>query len=322
MIRVSLLSAAFSMLCICSFAQSNVHLVIHHKLGDQDFAMNSPAKNNLDHDFEVTRLEYYISGITLIHDNGTATPVPDTYILVNAASPTEVELGSFPVSEIEAIHFAIGVDPEHNHLDPASFDPSHPLAPKSPSMHWGWTAGYRFLALEGFGGPQYNQLIQLHGLGDQNYIKARVNLNATVVNNEVTINLDADYTRGLENISVNGGVIEHSESGAAQQALENFRNLVFSPTEVNTGTFNSTILHQISLYPNPTADGRAYATVTNLDGAVYEMEVTDILGRQISNVNRINPNTPTDIILPEAGIYFVRLTQEGRPVAVTKLISQ
>ena len=83
-------------------------------MGGQDFAMNSPAKNNMDHDIEFTRLEYYISGITIIHDNGTATPVPDTWILVNAASATEVELGSFPVTQVEAIHFTIGVDPEHN----------------------------------------------------------------------------------------------------------------------------------------------------------------------------------------------------------------
>lgn len=284
--------------------------------------MNSPAKNNMDHDFEVTRLEYYISGITIIHDNGTATPVPDTWILVNAASATEVELGSFPITEVEAIHFTIGVDPEHNHLDPAGYDPSHPLAPKSPSMHWGWAAGYRFLALEGNGGPQYNQLIQLHGLGDQNYIKTRVNLNATVVNNEVTINLDADYTRALENISVNGGVIEHSETGDAQQALENFRNLVFSPSEMNTGISDVNTADHFTLYPNPTPDGLAYAIINSPEDEVYEMTVTDMLGRQISNEKQLNPNTTVEVNVPIAGIYFVRLIQNGKSVGVAKLISQ
>lgn len=284
--------------------------------------MNSPAKNNMDHDFEVTRLEYYISGITIIHDNGTATPVPDTWILVNAASATEVELGSFPITEVEAIHFTIGVDPEHNHLDPASFDPSHPLAPKSPSMHWGWAAGYRFLAFEGNGGPQFNQLIQLHGLGDQNYIKTRVNLNATVVNNEVTIHLDADYTRALENISVNAGVIEHSETGDAQQALENFRNLVFSPSEMNTGISDINAVDHFTLYPNPTLDGLAYAIINSSEDEVYEMTVTDMLGRQITNLKQLKPNTTVDLSLPKAGIYFVNLNQNGRSIAVTKLISQ
>lgn len=284
--------------------------------------MNSAAKNNMDHDFEVTRLEYYISGITIIHDNGTATSVPDTWILVNAASATEVYLGSFPVNEVEALHFTIGVDPEHNHLDPASFAPSHPLAPKSPSMHWGWTSGYRFLALEGNGGPQYNQLIQLHGLGDQNYIKTRVNLTSTVVNNEVTINLDADYTRALENISVNGGIVEHSETGDAQQALENFRNLVFSPSEVNTGIWDVKAVNQFTLYPNPTLDGLAYAIIKGPEVELCEMIVTDMLGRQISNLKQFNPNTTVDVSVPKAGIYLVRLMQNGLPVAVTKLISQ
>lgn len=322
MIKVSLLSAALSMLSVCSIAQTNVQLMIHHKLGDQDFAMNSAAKNNLDHDFEVTRLEYYISGITIIHDNGTATPVPNTWILANAASATQVQLGSFPVTEIEAIHFTIGVDPEHNHLDPASYAPSHPLAPKSPSMHWGWTAGYRFLAFEGFGGPQFNQLIQLHGLGDQNYIKARVNLNATAVDNELIIQLDADYTRTLENISVNGGVIEHGEEGDAQQALENFRNLVFSPTEINTAISDVSAAEHFTLYPNPTLDGLAFVTINSTEEKEYEIAVTDMLGRQISNLKRLKPNTSIDLCVPTTGIYFVNLLENGHPVTVAKLISQ
>lgn len=291
-------------------------------MGGQDFAMNSPAKNNMDHDFEFTRLEYYISGITIIHDNGTSTPVPDTWILVNAASATEVELGSFQVTEVEAIHFTIGVDPEHNHLDPASFPSSHPLGPKSPSMHWGWTAGYRFLALEGNGGPQYNQLVQLHGLGDQNYIKSRVNLHATAANNEVTIHLDADYTRALENISVNGGIVEHSETGAAQQALENFRNLVFSPSQVNTGISDVNAEEYFSLYPNPTQDGLAFLTINSTEDEDYEMTLTDMLGRQISRSWPLKPNTTIDVSVPEAGIYFVRLIQNGQSLGVVKLISQ
>ncbi len=288
----------------------------------QDFAMYSPAKNNMDHDFEFTRLEYYISGITIIHDNGTATPVPDTWILVNAASATEVDLGSLPVTEVEAIHFTIGVDPEHNHLDPASFPSSHPLGPKSPSMHWGWTAGYRFLALEGNGGPQYNQLVQLHGLGDQNYIKARVNLSAVTHNNQVTIHLDADYTRALENISVNAGIIEHSETGDAQQALENFRNLVFSPSQVNTGLSDVNAEEYFSLYPNPTQDGLAFLTINSTGDEDFEMTLTDMLGRQISNLKVLKPNTTIDVRVPEHGIYFVRLMQNGQAVSVAKLISQ
>lgn len=322
MIRVLLVSIALSMLCVFSFAQTTIHLVINHKIGGQDFAMNSPAKNNLDHDFEFTRLEYYISGITIIHDNGTATLIPDTWLLVNAASATEIELGSFPITEVEALHFTIGVDPEHNHLDPASFENGHPLAPKSPSMHWGWTAGYRFLALEGYGGPQYNQLIQLHGLGDQNYIKSRVNLNAISNNNEVTIQLDADYARALENIMVNGGIVEHSETGEAQKALENFRNLVFSPSEVNTGVSEVTTSNQFSLYPNPTCDGLAYFNINSTEDVPFEIMVTDVFGRQISYFKQVNPKATFDITVPEAGIYFIRLMQNGQPVGVTKLIAQ
>jgi len=317
-----LLFVAFSILTFGSIAQQTIKLVIHHKLADVDFAMNLGSKNNLGHDFEITRLEYYISGISIIHDNGINTQIPDTWILVNAASLTEVELGNFPINEVEAIHFTVGVDPDHNHLDPASFDPAHPLSPKSPSMHWGWTAGYRFLALEGKGGPQYNQLVQLHGLGDQNYIKTRVNVSATTSNAEVIINLDADYTRALENIPVNAGIKAHSETGQAQEAMENFRNLVFSPSDINTGIRDWNSMNRFQLYPNLTSDGHSIALIQSQDDEDYEIMVTDILGRYVSTLKALQPNSYIDLSVPQSGIYLVRLLQNNKTVSIAKLISE
>ena len=78
------------------------------------------------------------------------TAIPNKWVLVNASEATEVDLGSHDVTNVEAVHFHIGVDSSVNHSDPASYPMGHPLAPVFPSMHWGWAAGYRFVAIEGF----------------------------------------------------------------------------------------------------------------------------------------------------------------------------
>ena len=62
---------------VTAFSQNNVTMNIHHKLATEDFALNMAAKNNVDHDFNVSRLQYYISEITIVHDDGQETPIED-----------------------------------------------------------------------------------------------------------------------------------------------------------------------------------------------------------------------------------------------------
>lgn len=57
----------------------------------------------------------------------------------------EVESGSYNFLE-----FAIGVDPDLNGTDPATYENEHPLSIFS-NMYWSWASMYRFLILEGRG---------------------------------------------------------------------------------------------------------------------------------------------------------------------------
>lgn len=303
-------------------AQNNVVFKIHHKLGETDFAMYTAAKNNLGDDFNVTRLQYYISGISIVHDNGIVTSIDSFYILADASIDTEADLGYYPIQHVEGIHFYVGVDPEHNHTDPAGYDPYHPLAPQAPSMHWGWAAGYRFVAFEGNGGPQYNQLIQIHGLGDQNYIKARVNLNATADNNVLTIDLDADYTHLLENLSVNGGLIVHSETDEAQVALVNMRNLVFSPSTSTTATSEPNSLQHFELFPNPSINGQSIVYIPSSVDQVFDIMVTDINGKQTGFYTSVKANTNIGLNFNQPGMYAVSILRNGVPVSTQKMVSK
>jgi hypothetical protein len=317
-----LLLITFCTLNVYVFAQNNVQLNIHHKLNGEDFEMNMASSNNIDHNFNVTRMEYYISEISIIHDGGTETGIKDFWILANASASTQIDLGDHPIDAVEAIHFHIGVDPDHNHLDPSSWPAGHPLAPTFPSMHWGWTPGYRFIAYEGNGGNTLSQLCQLHGLGDDNYFKTEIPLTTTAQNNVVTINLDADYARALEDIALNGGVIVHGEDGEAKQALENFRDYVFSPSDNVNSTVDFSEVSSFNVFPNPTQSGATNFMVAATENRTYQVAISDILGRQIQYFSEVKSNTTIDLTLNNSGLFIVSLIKDGQTVISKKLISK
>lgn len=320
--KIVLFLTAFLMLNLLGNAQNNVQLNINHKLSQVTFQFNDGAKNNMDHSFYASRLEYYISEISIIHDGGIETPVTGKYILVDASQSTEVDLGDFDVTEVEGINFHIGVDEAANHSDPASYSADHPLAPKFPSMHWGWAAGYRFIAYEGMGGATFNQLFQLHGLGDDNYFKTEISLAASANNGEVVINLDADYTRGLENVAVNSGPIVHGDYGDAKKALENFRDFVFSPSSETTSTIDFREVTRFEVFPNPAFNGTANLLLNADKDLNYEVSITDVLGRQIQRIEVMSSNSIIELEVPKQGMYFINLIKEGQPVISKKLISK
>lgn len=314
--------AALFLFTSSMFAQNSVQLNIHHKLANNSFAMETAAVNNISNDFEVTRLQYYISEISIIHDGGAETIMEDLYVLVDAGEATQVDLGDFDITSVEMVKFHLGVDEATNHLDPSSYSPNHPLAPQSPSMHWGWAAGYRFVAIEGFGGANYNQLFQLHGLGDNNYFLTEIPVTVEAENNEVVIDLDADYTRALENITVNNGLIVHGDYAEAQKCLENFRDYVFSQSSETTSSFDLSEVNQFDIYPNPAPNGLFNIEFDAPSNLEYEIIITDILGKQIAHIDAVKGNSTYVFQLKDAGLFFINLIKEGQPVISKKLISK
>lgn len=312
-----LLFAAFLMLNTNVFSQNMVKLNINHQLGALPFAFNTGAKNNLNHDFNISRLQYYVSQFTVVHDGGMETNINSVYALVDASESTTIDLGSHNINSVEAIKFYIGVDSATNHLDPASYNSSHALAPKSPSMHWGWASGYRFVALEGKGSSNYNQSIELHGLGNKNYYEAEVLTTAAVVNNEVIIDIYADYIRALDNISVNMGVFEHGDAREAATILSNFKDYVFNSFPTSTVDFSE--VNDFSVFPNPTT-GKATINLETSQDLSYQVLITDILGREVELIKNIQNNQRIETKLEQSGLYFVQLIKNGQTVITKKLL--
>jgi hypothetical protein len=301
-----------------TIAQKDVVLNINHLLGEKSFELSMAAQNNLDHDFDVTRLEYYIAEISVIHDGGQELMVEDLYVLANASSDTEIELGSHDVDQIEGVSFHIGVDEANNHLDPTLWPEDHPLYPKSPSMHWGWAGGYRFVAMEGFGGASLDQIYQFHGLGDVNYFKTSV-LNPSVeLDGKHYIHIDADYSKAIEDIQVKDGVISHGELGAAKKVLQNFRDNVFSPGSAPSSVWDRDDLKELQVYPNPNY-GSSF-TIEGIQENRGTLQVLDIHGQLLIQQEVNLQNGTYTLELENTGVFFIQFIADNTSVYSTRVI--
>lgn len=257
-------------------AQTTIRLNINHLFNEeviQQGGVYSTGPGGVD--LRVDRLQYYLSEFTIVHDGGQETHIDEMWLLVDAFHGNNHFLGVLDVEDVEQIIFSVGVELEYNHEDPSLYQQAHPLAHQNPSMHWGWTSGYRFLCVEGEAGASLSDMMQLHSLGDANYFQQTQEANCSFENGEIIVHLDARYDQIFNEISIAGGLFEHSETSApAVGSLENMRDLVFSPAIVGV---SDPALSEINVYPNPTTDELMVIGVEN--GSL--VEIFDLNGRAV-----------------------------------------
>lgn len=304
---------------IITNAQTEVNLKINHKLGLENFALGAVSSNNLGYDFKATRLQYYLSQVTIIHDGGMETAVPSEVLALvepQEEISTTIPLGSFDVTTIESVRFYIGVQEPENNADPTLWPEDHPLAPKSPEMQWGWTAGYRFVAYEGTCGADFGNAFAIHALGNINYFEVSTNIEVEVAGEALTMNVMADYSQGLNDLILNETVISHGETGAAVTVLENWRDDVF-------GLFYSSLPEETSsldwsVFPNPSAEN--VTVIFPNETEVSQITLTNVLGEIVQTII-VPANNKVVFTVLDQGIYFVNaINSKGEIFDSEKLI--
>ena len=300
----------FQFLLLLAFegtAQNQIYLKINHRLGAEKFEYNKQVKNNFNEAFTLSRLQYYLSGIKIYHDGEINTYYPNKFMLITANNTFTKELiGDLNFETIEAIEFLIGVKTPENNADPTAWDSNHPLAPKEPTMHWGWTAGYRFLAMEGKSGASLDKLFEIHALGNDNLIPAKFNVTAKEENGEKIIELDADYTRIIESITVKEGVVFHGGGGIGARALKNFQKLVF--TNNGTSSTDHRLKEVIKISPNP-SNGFINIVLPS-DSSVDRIYIYNGEGKLVQNITDIK-ELNTKVEINQSGLYFLRFYNKG-----------
>lgn len=245
---------------ICSIIQAqNKEIVvnINHLYNNEVVNFDSTYLVGENIPIKFDRIEYYIHFNNLLSNQNIATYFSDKYLLVNA-SQNIYNLGEIELIDdnITSFNFNIGVASDLNHADPSVWETSHPLAPKIPSMHWGWAAGYRFVALEGMIDKNQDNVLetvfQYHPV-DDSYYSDTITFNGIVESDDdITIFINANYNKLIENIGADQGGVYHGVHYENRLLINNMVN-----NQVFTTPNNLHVNHISSLdniFPNPFSD--------------------------------------------------------------------
>jgi len=254
-----LLLICISCFTLPSFAQTNqVKFVFDHQVNGAPLTIGTTEFDIWNEKaVMLTRAEFYISEIALTADDDSVVPLTDINILVDANDgDLAYEVGEWEISSVKNVVLHVGVDEAHNHLDPSTYPADHPLAPQNPSMHWGWTAGYRFLAVEGKVDNNSDgileSLYQYHNLGDNLYYNTTLNGLAVAENGELVIHITLDYANLFKNIALTGNLIHHGSDSENKLMLDNsVHNDFFTMDGANAAHEVLANSGKVKVLPNP-----------------------------------------------------------------------
>lgn len=212
------------------FAQKNIFLHLTPKFGNSTLQLNTNytaldgATVNLNH------FMYYVSEISVVHDGGQVSPISPTVFLVKPDSFL-IYLGNHNFTQIEQIEFTVGVPKFLNTqngaeaIDISGYPENHPLSFQSPSMYWGWQAGYMHMIVGGSADPS-NQVpannFELHNLGinnNRNVLENVIQTNTT--NDQIDIYFECHLEQWLRNLPLATVGTLHGENGYNITVMQN-----------------------------------------------------------------------------------------------------
>lgn len=282
---------------------------------------------------EFSRTQFYVSEITLVHNGGQELPLTDLYVLTQNGEP-EYDLGSYDLGALEAIRFHVGVPQDVNHLDPATYPANHPLAPQNPTMHWGWDAGYRFIAFEGKVDRDDDmvpeRVFQYHGVGNQFYTEIEVPTTGVENGSDLTIFINVDYQEMFRELDMQMNPHSHGEGAEIYTIFDNMVNRdVFTagmgpaPGPPPPGTTGLSVVEEdvdpVTAFPNPfnfqTQIRYSFAGADNL-----KLVVADLNGKIVQEYTKL-PTVGSQLVQLEqpAGTYMYYFKSTDRVLYQNKI---
>jgi len=279
------LSTLFFLIAVASAlhaqTMNQVKISFEHKAGSIPMSIDHtifPIWNNKN--VKILRAVFYISEIEIHHPDNPSVLLSDQYLLVDALDPLrEFDLGAWAVDATQGVTLHLGVPSSVNHLDPTTYPADHPLAPQNPTMHWGWAAGYRFMAIEGKvdnnndGVPE--SIFEYHNLGDALYKTVELTGMAEAENGVLHLHFTLDYAKLFNDMPMTGNLLQHGSNGANNGMMENGATQGFITMSAVSPNQDVTInSRSISASPNP------FSSETLIR---YELPASDALTLVVTN---------------------------------------
>ncbi len=284
--------AAFFLLAFSASAQ-NVNSVTFdflHRVGSEPLVVGQTVFEIWDgKKCRIDRAELYVSEVALRLADGSLVELPNNFILVNGDGQDKTaDLGDAPVAAVTGARLGIGVPASVNHLDPTTWPPTHPLAPQNPSMHWGWAAGYRHMAVEGKidldGDGALESIFEFHNIFDPLFRSVELSGGAVAASDGVlNLRFALDWARLFDQIEMEGAMLFHGGEVQNVQMQDNAavaEAFVSWPQTVSASDFLAE-KGRIAAVPNPFSDAAQLEWNFEKSGDGLSLEIIDALGRRL-----------------------------------------
>lgn len=193
---------------------NSAYLKFYHYSGGSSFAFNTNYLDGSGNVYQFTMARMYMSDVSLRDMGGSVMTNYNTYLIISPDSTDAVRLGGVTDGHVHTIDFNVGVDSVTNHSDPSPWPADHPLAPQSPSMHWGWSMGYIFFMLEGVvdtdGNGTPDSPFQFH-VGTDSFLRNSGDIMMhTDISGDVTFEVDIDWANFFSGIDLSVDNMTHT----------------------------------------------------------------------------------------------------------------
>ncbi len=194
----------------CTEELGTVDFSFHHMVGTDTFAFNTDYTDDFGNKYQFFRADWYLRVPGFLDQDNAPQILSDSYYLKIDPSVSTVNYGEYAPMTLYNLQWALGVDSVTNHMDPNIHELGSALGNQSPSMHWGWSSGYIFCALDGRvdinGNGTYDsgELFSMHIGMDTTYREGpNLYVNKAIVSGETSvISLDVDYSEFFDGINL------------------------------------------------------------------------------------------------------------------------
>ncbi|NHN25379.1 hypothetical protein FIA58_006800 [Flavobacterium jejuense] len=135
-----------------TLGEGNLKLEFDQIYNGADFAFNTAYTNSNGEVVKVDVAKYIVSNIVLTKMDGSVYTVPksESYFIIDEETEAThlINLPNIPAADYTKVSFGIGVDKEQFDLG-ATGQTSFLQTAQDAGMMWSWSAGYKFVALEG-----------------------------------------------------------------------------------------------------------------------------------------------------------------------------
>ncbi|MBT8327406.1 MAG: hypothetical protein KJP21_06765 [Bacteroidia bacterium] len=204
--------------------------------GEEIDFLNSTYTLPSSEEIIISRLAYILADFILVKDDNSEIILDDQYVLINPkfAAP-KFTLKNIPKGNYKSIKFSLGLDSSINHGDPSKYDVEHPLSPVNNSLHWSWTGGYIFAAIEGKLKSDNSSFI-FHLAGSQNKLDYELTLPFEKKVNALRATMEMNFDEIFKNPETyslaNDGMGTHSTTDAVTTKLFGNMGDIFTITEI------------------------------------------------------------------------------------------